>query len=78
MLSTFRIWNVSGTLPAASVRIAELDAKWERRSAESDAKWERHFAALSERMAGFEARIVKWMFVMWIGTIGTLIALIKF
>ena len=59
-------------------RFAEQDIKWERRFAESDAKWERQFAALSERMAAFEARIIKWMFVMWIGTIGTLIALIKF
>ena len=59
-------------------RFAEQDIKWERRFAESDAKWERQFAALSERMAAFEARIIKWMFVMWIGTIGTLIALAKF
>ena len=59
-------------------RFAEQDIKWERRFAESDAKWERQFAALSERMTAFEARIIKWMFVMWIGTLGTLIALAKF
>ena len=59
-------------------RFATLDSKWERRFAESDAEWERQFAALSEQMAVFEARIIKWMFVMWIGTIGTLIALAKF
>ncbi len=59
-------------------RFAEQDIKWERRFAESDSKWERQFSALSERMAAFEARIIKWMFVMWIGTLGTLIALAKF
>ena len=59
-------------------RFAEQDIKWEHRFAESDAKWERQFAALSERMAAFETRIIKWMFVMWIGTLGTLIALTKF
>ncbi len=59
-------------------RVAASDAKWDRRFAELDSKWERQFSALSERMAVFEARIIKWMFVMWIGTIGTLIALIKF
>jgi len=59
-------------------RFAESDAKWEVRIAELDSKWERQFSALSERMAVFEARIIKWMFVMWIGTIGTLIALAKF
>ena len=59
-------------------RWAEFSSTWERRFAEFDSKWEHQFAALSERMAGFEVRIIKWMFVMWIGTIGTLIALIKF
>ncbi len=56
-------------------RFAEQDIKWERRFAESDSKWERQFSALSEQMAVFEARIIKWMFVMWAGTIGTIIAL---
>ena len=59
-------------------RFAEQDIKWDRRFTELDVKWERQFAALSERMAAFEARIIKWMFVMWIGTLGTLIALTKF
>ena len=56
-------------------RFAESDAKWEVRITELDSKWERQFSALSEQMAVFEARIIRWMFVMWIGTIGTLIAL---
>ncbi|MCH7473961.1 MAG: hypothetical protein IIA27_04755 [Gemmatimonadetes bacterium] len=59
-------------------RWAEFSSTWERRFAEFDSKWEHQFAALSERMATFEARIIKWMFVMWIGTIGTLIASAKF
>ncbi len=58
-------------------RFADFTSAWERRLAEFDTKWEHQFAALSERMAGFEARIIKWMFVMWIGTIGTLIALTR-
>ena len=52
-------------------RWAEFTSEWERRFAESDAKWD-------VRIAVFEARIIKWMFVMWIGTIGTLIALTRF
>ena len=59
-------------------RFAESDAKWEVRIAQLDSKWERQFSALSERMAAFDARMIKWMFVMWIGTLGTLIALAKF
>ena len=59
-------------------RWAEFTSEWERRWAGSATKSERQFSALSERMAIFEARIIKWMFVMWIGTIGTLIALTFF
>jgi len=30
---------------------------------------------LEARMSAFEARIIRWMFVFWVGTLGTLIAL---
>ena len=63
-------------------RFAEFSSKWERRWAEFTSEWERRFAESDAkwevRMAIFEARIIKWMFVMWIGTLGTLIALTKF
>jgi hypothetical protein len=29
------------------------------------------------RLAGFEAPLVRWMFLFWIGTLGTPVALIK-
>jgi hypothetical protein len=29
------------------------------------------------RMAGFETRIIRWMFVFWVGTLGTIIALLN-
>lgn len=32
-------------------------------------------ARLEDRMSAFEARIICWMFVFWVGTLGTLIAL---
>lgn len=32
-------------------------------------------ARLEARMATFEARIIRWMFLFWVGTLGTLIAL---
>jgi hypothetical protein len=46
------------------------DAKWERRLAELDAKWE-------QRIAQLDARLTWRMFLMWMGTLGTLIALLK-
>ncbi len=33
---------------------------------------------LEARMSAFEARIIRWMFVFWVGTLGALIALRTF
>jgi len=49
---------------------AHLEAKIERLRAEFDAK-------LEQRIAGLEVRLIRWMFLFWIGTLGTLVALIK-
>jgi len=38
---------------------------------------ERAFGRLETRMATFETRIVRWMFVFWVGTLGTVIPLLK-
>jgi phosphate uptake regulator len=35
-------------------------------------------ARLESRMSPFETRIIRWMFVFWVGTLGTLIALRRF
>jgi len=35
------------------------------------------FDRVEARMAGFEARIVRWMFIFWVGSLGTCIALLK-
>jgi len=35
------------------------------------------FDRIEARMAGFEARIVRWMFLFWVGSLGTCIALIQ-
>lgn len=35
-------------------------------------------ARLEGRMSAFEARIIRWMFLFWVGTLGTLIALRNF
>ncbi|MGH7567613.1 MAG: hypothetical protein ACREL9_01395 [Gemmatimonadales bacterium] len=56
-------------------RAAQLDAKLEQRIAEVKAEVRTAVATLETRMAVFEARILKWMFLFWIGTLGTLIAL---
>ena len=43
-----------------------------------DAKLEALESRLEARIAVFEARIIRWMFLFWVGTLGTVIALLKF
>lgn len=62
-------------------RFAELDAKLEQRTAQLDAKIEQRTAELrAEVRTGLhavEVRLIRWMFLFWIGSLGTAIALIK-
>ena len=51
-------------------RVAELDAKLHAAIAGLEARF-------NARMATFEARITRWMFLFWVGTLGTIIALLK-
>ena len=34
-------------------------------------------AEFSSGLSGLESRLIKWMFVFWVGTLGTVVALIK-
>ena len=52
-------------------RIAEVKAELESKFAGIEVK----FGGLETKFAGLEARLVKWMFLFWVGTLGTLIAL---
>jgi len=55
-------------------RVAELNAKLEQRTAELRAEL---LAELRTGIHGAEVRLIRWMFVFWIGSLGTTIALIK-
>jgi len=59
------------------MNFARFDAKLEQRIAEVKAEVRTAVATLETRLAGFEARIIRWMFVFWVGTLGTVIALQK-
>ena len=52
------------------LNFARFDAKLEQRLAEVKAE-------LDRRLAGLESRLVKWMFIFWVGALGTVIALLK-
>lgn len=73
-------------------RAGELDAKIERRASELDAKIDLRVGELSakieQRVAelraevltalhGTEVRLIRWMFLFWVGTLATTIALIR-
>ena len=59
------------------VNFARFDAKLEQRIAEVKAELRAAMATLETRLAAFEARIIRWMFLFWVGTLGTVIALLK-
>ena len=62
-------------------RAAQLDAKLDQRAAQLDAKIDRLAAELRADirtgLANLKAELVRWMFLFWVGTLGTLIALLK-
>ena len=50
-----------------------IDLNFARFQARLDSAFDR----VDARMASFEARIVRWMFIFWVGSLGTCIALIQ-
>jgi hypothetical protein len=56
------------------VHFARFDAKLEQRIGELRAELT---GKLESKLSGLEARLVRWMFLFWVGTLGTVIALLK-
>jgi len=63
-------------------RIAELRSEFQREISRLEGKLERRLDAVAQQqrtaLAELHAELIKWMFLFWIGTLGTLIALLKF
>ncbi|HVH68784.1 MAG TPA: hypothetical protein VM716_13025 [Gemmatimonadales bacterium] len=68
------------------LNFARFDAKLEQRAAQLDAKIEQGInevkaalgtleSRLEARLDGSEARTTRWIFIFWVGALGTLIAL---
>jgi hypothetical protein len=68
-------------------RLAQLDAKWAGRWTDLDAKIERRItdvkaalppleSSLQACMAALEARLIKWMFLFWVGQAVTTVGLV--
>jgi len=69
------------------LNFGRFDAKLEQRAAQLDAKLDQRIAEvkgalgmlesrLDARMAAFEARIIKWMFLFWVGQAVTTVGLV--
>jgi hypothetical protein len=63
------------------VHFARFDAKLEQRvselRAEFTGKLESRLSALESKLSAVETRLIRWMFLFWVGTLGTVIALLK-
>jgi hypothetical protein len=62
-------------------RVAELDAKIDLRLGELNAKLEQRVAELRAEVLtalhATEVRLIRWMFLFWVGTLATTMALMK-
>ncbi len=71
--------RITGEVARLDHRITEEIAKLEQRITGVEAKLEQRIteeaAKLETRMAGMRADLIRWMFLFWVGQIGTLIAL---
>jgi hypothetical protein len=51
--------------------------KLEQRFAEVDVKLEQRFAEVDVKLEQLEKRLLRWMFVFWVGSLGTVITLLR-
>lgn len=62
-------------------RFAELEVKLEQRFAQHDVRWERRIVELDakweERIGSLKAELIKWMFLFWVGTVGIVLTLMR-
>jgi ABC-type phosphate transport system auxiliary subunit len=58
-------------------RTAQLDAKLDQRTAQIEAKFEQHTALIDAKLERMKTELLRWTFLFWIGTLGTVVALMK-
>ena len=56
-------------------RWSQLEARFEQRCSQIEARVDQRVAELRVELASLKAELLKWMFLFWLGTIGTVIAL---
>jgi len=60
------------------VHFGRFDAKLEQRVAQLEARMDRHAAQVDAKLERMKVEILRWNILMWITTLGTVVALLKF
>ena len=58
-------------------RVAQLDTKLEQRVAELEARMDKHAAQFDAKLERMKVEILRWNILMWMTTLGTVVALLK-
>jgi BMFP domain-containing protein YqiC len=58
-------------------RTAQLEAKLDQRTTQFEAKIEQHTALIDAKLERLKTELLRWNFLFWIGTLGTVVALMK-
>jgi hypothetical protein len=66
--------RVEAELRAMGTRIADLEAHAERRMTDLEA---RLTSRMDAKLESLKSELLKWMFLFWVGTMGTVVAILK-
>jgi hypothetical protein len=58
--------------------IARLETKLETGLLELKAEVKQDIARLEQKVAGVQSELIKWVFVFWLGTVGIVMALLRY
>ena len=58
-------------------RMANLEINLDRRMTALESRVEEQFSGFRADMASFKAELIKWMFLFWLGTVGTTVAVVQ-
>ncbi len=59
-------------------RFAELDSRWQTSCSQLESKIESREADFRTELHAVEVELIEWMFLFWLGTMTTMVALIGF
>ena len=58
-------------------RVAQLDSRFDHRVTQLEARLEQRMAQMETRIERMKSELLRWNFLFWVGTLGTVVALLK-